>query len=257
MKAFEIMNDIIGEDFIKHAGDNTVDTLKAGDPQKEVKKIGTCLTATPEVLKQAKEWGVDLLITHEPTYYNHRDEIDDSKLTARKIKLVEDSGVALYRYHDSMHARGIDEIGEGFLVKMQWEGEFDGKMGFVLKEPKTPLEIAQEIREHLDLKQPRLVGCREGKVRKIILALGSRRMDVYRDFAEGDYDVIIGGEMCEWRDCEPVRDLAQMGEQKTVIILGHAGSERDGMEVLAERINGKYDGAEAKYFDCGELYTYI
>ena len=39
MKAFEIMNDIIGVDFIEQRGATTVDTLKAGDSQKEVKKI--------------------------------------------------------------------------------------------------------------------------------------------------------------------------------------------------------------------------
>lgn len=257
MKAFEIMNDIIGQDFLQERGENTVDTLKAGNPQKEVRKIGTCLTATPEVLKQAKEWGVDLLITHEPTYYNHRDEIDNSKLTEMKIKLVEDSGVVLYRYHDSMHARGIDEISEGFLVRMGWKGLFDGKMGFELEEERTPLQIAQEISEKLGLQHPRIVGCREGRVKKVCLALGSRGKDTYEDFRHNEYDLIIGGELCEWRDCEPIRDLAQVGEQKTVILLGHAGSERDGMAVLATKLNGKYDGAEAKYFECGELYSYV
>lgn len=257
MKAFEIMNDIIGEDFIKYAGENTVDTLKVGNPEKEVKKIGTCLTATPEVLRQAKEWGADLLITHEPTFYSHRDVMEDTDLIAKKLKLVEESGVVLYRYHDSMHAKAIDEISEGFLQRMGWQGEFDGKLEFVLAEPKTPLEIAEEITAKLGLRYPRIVGCRDGKVRKIILALGSRGPATYNEFYNSDFEVIIGGELCEWRDCEPARDLSQMGEQKTVIILGHAGSERDGMAVLAEQIDGKYDGAKAKYFECGELYTYV
>ena len=257
MKAFEIMNDIIGDEFLQKAGENTVDTLKAGNPEKEVRKIGTCLTATPEVLREAKEWGVDLLITHEPTFYNHRDEIDDSELTAKKIKLVEESGVVLYRYHDSMHSRGNDEISEGFLVKMGWQGEFDGKLGFVLDESKTPLQMAEEISKKLGLRHPRIVGCRDGQVKRIFLALGSRGQATYTEFRNNDYDVIIAGELCEWRDCEPVRDLAQMGIQKTVIILGHAGSERDGMAVLAEKINGKYGGAEAKYFECGEIYSYV
>lgn len=257
MKAFEIMNDIIGVDFIEQRGATTVDTLKVGDPQKEVKKIGTCLTATPEVLCAAKEWGADLLITHEPTFYNHRDEIDDSQLTAMKIKLVEDSGVVLYRYHDSMHSRGIDEISEGFLVRMGWEGEFDGEKGFILRDGKTPSEIAKEITDKLGLKHPRIVGCKEGKVNKILLALGSQGKDTYFDFRSNDYEVIIAGELCEWRDCEPVRDMEQMGMQKTIILLGHAGSERDGMAVLAEKINGKYDGAEAKYFECDEIYSYV
>ena len=67
---------------------------------------------------------------------------------------------------------------------------------------------------------------------------------------------VIGGELCEWADAEHVRDAAQFGEQKTLLILGHAGSEKSAMEALARSIDGKYDGAEARYFDCGELYTY-
>jgi hypothetical protein len=39
--------------------------------------------------------------------------------------------------------------------------------------------------------------------------------------------------------------------------LGHVGSERDGMKKLARVIDQKYDGAQAKYFECGELYTYL
>ena len=86
MKASEIMNDIIGEDYIS-ANPDTVDTIKAGDPNREVKRIATCLTATPDVLRAAREWGADLLITHEPTFYDHFDRHDGSALTKMKEKV--------------------------------------------------------------------------------------------------------------------------------------------------------------------------
>ena len=49
MKAREIMNDIIGAEFTA-AHTDTVDTLKFGDGEKEVKKIATCLCATPHII---------------------------------------------------------------------------------------------------------------------------------------------------------------------------------------------------------------
>lgn len=255
MKAFEIMEDVIGKEFLANMG-FTVDTHKAGDENREVTKIGVCMTATPDVLKAAKEWGAELLITHEPTFYNHLDAHDDSPLCKMKEKLVEESGLVIYRYHDSTHFRASDKIGEGLIRKMGWEGEFDGDMGFVMKEARNPVEMARELAEKTGVKHPRIVGARDGMVTKVKLSLGARGGDPYLSLRDDEYEVAVCGELCEWSDCEPIRDLAQMGYQKTIIILGHVGSERDGMKYFAEEINGKYDGAEAKYFECGEIYTY-
>ncbi len=255
MKAYEIMEDVIGREFLANAG-FTVDTHKAGDKDVEVTKIGVCMTATPNVLREAKEWGAQLLITHEPTFYNHVDAHDDSPLCKLKEKLVEESGLVIYRYHDSTHVVGSDMIGEGFIRHMGWEGEFDGEMDFVLKEGKNPVELTRELSEKLGVKHPRIVGARDGVVTKLRLALGARGDGPFTRLRDDEYEVAICGELCEWHDCEPIRDLAQMGYQKTIIILGHVGSERDAMKYIAEDIDGKYDGAEAKYFECGEIYTY-
>jgi len=255
MKAYEIMNDIIGEEFLAEHP-NTVDTIKAGDENREVKRIGTCLTATPDVLRAAKEWGADLLITHEPTFYDHLDNHNDSNLTKMKEKLVEDFGGAIYRYHDSIHARTTDKISEGFIRKLGLEGDFDGDMALTLKEGITPVELARLISEKMGLRHPRIVGARDGKITKVNLCLGARGSSPYVALRDDDFEVAVAGELCEWYDCEAIRDLAQMGYQKTILVLGHAGSERDGMEYLAEEIDGKYDGAEARYFDCGEIFSY-
>lgn len=257
MKAFEIMNDIIGEAFLEENKGNTVDTIKTGDAYKEVKKIGVCFIATPDVIKQANEWGADLLITHEPTFYNHHDILEDNFLTTKKLELLKESDMTVYRYHDSMHSNTDDLINASFLKNVGLDGEFEDKNGFVLKNEKSPIDLVCEIQKKLNIKYPRIVGCRDGNVRKIYLALGARGSKTYADFITNDYDMIISGELCEWRDCEPIRDMAQMGYQKTIIILGHAGSERDGMRELAEKIDGKYGSAMSKYFECKELYTYL
>jgi len=52
----------------------TVDVIKEGDPQTQIKGIITTMFATTDVLKKAVELNCNLIIAHEPLYYNHLDE---------------------------------------------------------------------------------------------------------------------------------------------------------------------------------------
>ena len=89
---------------------------------------------------------------------------------------------------------------------------------------------AADIRDKINLKHPRIVGRRDGIVKKMSIQLGARGSTPYFEMLENDVDLALCGEFCEWSDAEPIRDMAQIGMQKTVIVLGHAGSEKDAME---------------------------
>src|SRR5690242_4225952 len=52
----------------------TVDTFKAGNPDAQVKGIAVTMMATLDVLQRAAAVGQNLIITHEPTFYNHLDK---------------------------------------------------------------------------------------------------------------------------------------------------------------------------------------
>ena len=52
----------------------TVDTFKAGNPGTVVKGITTSFSATLDVCQRATASGQNLIIVHEPTFYNHLDE---------------------------------------------------------------------------------------------------------------------------------------------------------------------------------------
>ena len=94
MRAKEIM----AEQFAK----DTVDTLKAGSAEREVKKLATCFIATPEVIRAAADWGADLLITHEPTYYDHRDydgNIPNNPVMQAKKALLDGTGMNALYFH--------------------------------------------------------------------------------------------------------------------------------------------------------------
>ncbi len=239
----------------------TVDTFKYGDTNRKAVKVATCLTATPDVIKEASKWGADLIITHEPTYYEHTDNFIPSEIADLKKALIEKCDIPICRYHDHMHfTKPCDLIADGFLRAVKWDGEFDGSVGFTLKEAKTPVEIAKDVEKALGIKHARIVGKRDGKITKIGLFLGHRSEDCWGDFKRHrSFELAIGGEWCEWHDGEIIRDAAQFGIQLSAVILGHAASERLGMKALADDINRDFekDGIEAKYFECEELFTYV
>lgn len=56
--------------------DTTVDTIKAGDGDKPVSTVAICWYPSLRDLQDAIGLGCDLLITHEPVWWDHRDRPD-------------------------------------------------------------------------------------------------------------------------------------------------------------------------------------
>ncbi|MBQ9413672.1 MAG: Nif3-like dinuclear metal center hexameric protein [Clostridia bacterium] len=257
MRASDIMLDIIGEEFLREHPD-TVDTCKAGDPDREVARIGVCMTATPHVIREAAAWGADLLITHEPTFYDHYDRFLGDKLSQQKKALVDESGLTIWRYHDSMHLHGEDEISREFVERLGFPGAFDGRKRLEMAEPHSAEEIAKRLKTALPVGTARIIGDLQATTRRLWLLLGQTGEEWYHDFFEdSDAAVAVCGELCEWKCGEPVRDLTEFGTPKAMVVIGHVGSERFGMEALCRRIDGQYDGAPTRYFECGELYNAV
>ena len=79
--------------------------------------------ATVDVIKKASEIGSQLIITHEPTWFTGEDTTDwleGDPIYVEKKKLIEQSGVAIWRFHDHMHMDAVDGIMRGFDEEMDW-----------------------------------------------------------------------------------------------------------------------------------------
>jgi len=259
MKAFEIMDKLFG--LAKH-GDfsNTCDTCKAGDPNAEVDKVAVSMFATPDVIKNAKAWGAQLLIVHEPTYYNHMDTWSDEKIETEKRKLIEESGLTLYRYHDHAHYTVPDVIAFGELKQLGLEGEIEYTDVFDLvrlrlREPLTPLALAEKIEKRLGISHVRIAGTRDAECSLISLMFGAPG-GVFGELKREESEIVLTGEACEWCICEYARDAAQLGHKKALIVMGHIGSERDGMKYTVDLLNEIYPELNVRYFECGEVYSY-
>ncbi|MBR5278159.1 MAG: Nif3-like dinuclear metal center hexameric protein [Clostridia bacterium] len=259
MKAYEIINKVFtfGKDFNYTV---TCDTLKAGSADKEVKKLAVNMNPTVDVIKQAHAWGADMLITHEPLYYNHMDDHSAEPVECEKRALLESTGMTVYRFHDHPHRHPQDMIATGEFRAMDLDGELTYTNLFdtvrcKLNAPMTAVELAKRIEEKLKIKHIRIAGARDKKITNITACFGAPG-DQMEEFTRDETEVLIMGETCEWRMAEYARDAAALGKNKTLLVLGHAGSERAGMEYITDCFKELLPELEIKYFETDEVYTY-
>src|SRR5271156_3275411 len=92
----------------------TVDTFKAGDPDTPVTGIAVTMMATLDVLQRAVAAGDNLVITHEPTFFDHTDKPNgleqgenDPVLSAKRAYIVEHH-LIVWRFHDHWHRMSKD-----------------------------------------------------------------------------------------------------------------------------------------------------
>lgn len=258
MKAIDVMNEL----FSWAPGDysKTCDTLKAGSPDKEVKKVAVCCFPEVNAIKAAAEWGADLFITHEPMYFDHWDK--DPVLPAAKAKkeLVEKTGMTVYRYHDHPHMAPVDLICAGELESLGLKGKYERRKGlgqnhYTLDTPITPRELAKRIEEKLDVAHVRISGVTDEPATNLSLGWGAPG-GVMEELSNDETEIVVVGECCEWQFAEYARDAAQLGLKKSLLLVGHCGSERDGMKYIASLLKEKLPFLEVKYIESREVYTY-
>lgn len=259
MKAWEIMDILFSWARVKDM-EKTCDTCKAGDPEQEVSKVAVSMFATPDVVRRAKAWGAQLLIVHEPTYYNHWDQHSEEPMECEKRKLIEDSGLTVYRYHDHPHNTVPDIIAAGEFKYLDLEGEivrtdiFDLSRLY-LKQPITPRQLAKRMEEKMGLRHVRIAGSADASCTEISGMFGTPG-GLFEELRNPECQILLVGEACEWALGEYARDAAQLGHTKALIVMSHIGSERDGMRYTVDLMREKLPQLETAYFECGEVYTY-
>lgn len=103
---------------------DTVDTIKAGDASQQITGVLVTFLATCEVIEQAVQLGANLIITHEPTFYNHLDTTDwlsQHPSHIAKRRLIEESRVVIWRFHDYLHSLPPDSTIMGLFKELNWE----------------------------------------------------------------------------------------------------------------------------------------
>jgi putative NIF3 family GTP cyclohydrolase 1 type 2 len=235
------------------------DTFKSGGPDTDVTGIATTVFVTLDVIQRASAAGLNMIIPHEDTFWNDRDDpaiVGADPLYAAKRDLLAKHNVAVFRIHDHMHAQRPDFtfVGSARAIGLDPAHETPpNSHRFVI--PETTLgALAAGIKSKSGARALRVVGNPNAKVSRIQLGVGYATAPVNNP----DIDVVISGEQQEsdgaFDSPAYVLDAATLGLAKGWIMLGHAISEEAGMLEMARWIKGFMPEIPVQLVTAGEPF---
>jgi len=233
------------------------DTFKAGKPDTEVRGIATSGMSTFDVLRRAAAAGKNLVITHEPTFYNDRDvttTLESDPVYLAKQRFIAEHALVIWRFHDHAHAMRPDPLVAGSARALGWTqyASPDDPRIYVL--PATTLgELAAAVARKLNDRGIRIVGDPAMKVSRIVLGPGYGIPAL-----TSTVDVSIGGEISEsGGNTEYALDAAAAGHPKGMIMLGHMMSEDHGMQEVADWLRTFLSDVPIAFIPAGEPFSSV
>ena len=241
----------------------TVDKIIAGDPEQDIQTCVVAWTSSFEAVRQAVARGVDLLVTHEATYYrhSHHSELEyqtDTGYGAEKRRFIEDNGLAILRLHDTWDY--WPEVG----ITFSW-AKFLGLPGRPVAmergqhrydiEPTTLGEFVEHVASKtaaVGEPHPIAFGDLDHAVSKIGVGVGCGcNIDVFRGLG-CDLSVVCDDGSCYWAGIQRAED-----EGHPVIRVNHGTSEEAGMKNLAKYINENIEGVTAEYLPVARKFHQV
>jgi putative NIF3 family GTP cyclohydrolase 1 type 2 len=252
----------------------TVDRFIIGNPDTVIKKIGTCWMSDWKTCRKAVESGVNVLITHEPTFYTHWDLDEKSgdyfaspeytkqqylQQVEKKKKWINENGLVIIRNHDTMDA--LKDNGIPFAL-----GRF---LGFSNSDI-----IASRTFYNVYRIKSQTASAFAGKMAEKLLEIGQPGVAFYGDPDRLIASVGVGtGCICdpmEFADLKPelyiaIDDVVRTWTQTAyasdtghpLIVINHGTSEEMGMRSLNQIIKQRFPDLEVVHFSQGCTYKWI
>ncbi len=242
---------------------DTVDTIKAGDPETPVTGVATTFMDSLNMLRRAVAAGDNLIVTHEPTFYNHRDDLavlPNDPVVAEKLKYIADHHLVVWRFHDGWHRHQPDGILTGVVEELGLAKaeQGPGSPFFVLPQAMTVRDLAAMMQQRTGAGAVRVVGDPAMPVTKLALLLGAAGPARQVQMLENpNTQVLVIGEATEWEAIPYARDAAAEGRGKALILLGHDASEEAGMHYCAEWLHGVLPGLRIDFIPSGEAFSAV
>lgn len=263
------------------------DEYKCGNPENECRGVAVALVPTVEVIEKTYKAGCNLLVTHEPIYYQTPDYSEwkgafQNSVVDEKMQLLCKYGMTVWRDHDHMHRHQPDAIFSGVLKQLGWdkyEIDLSGKIPYAyaveLPEAVTVAEMGKYLVEKIGINGVKYIGRDEDSVKRILIAAHLYPNGFYHDGMQEDgfyhdysmdlmqvmemqcMDALIPGEIIEWTILSYIRDAASLGRNKSCFNIGHFALEELGMKEAAKWIQGLVgETVQVRYIHSGEAFLY-
>jgi len=252
----------------------SVDRIIIGNPDIEVKKIGTAWMPYWETLKKAHSEGVNVMVVHEPTFYTHWD-LDANKwdyydapspakenyfeLRDKKKAWIEANNMVIIRCHDV-----LDKIPEWGIPYA-----FGQALGFLNKniirsktfynvyaiDSKAAIEVAKDIASKLKLLgQPGVAFYGDENYPVSTIGIGTGCISNPLDYAELNPDlyIAIDDSINTWTQTAYAEDTG-----KPMVVVNHGTTEEAGVMALNNHLKEVFNNYEIIHFNEGCSYKWI
>jgi len=257
----------IREHFVSRAdwvdSEKTVDRVIIGDPDREVRRVLVTWISSFAALRVAAERGVDMLMTHEPTFYVHANELEKMpamEVVEAKRRFIERSGLVILRNHDvwdRMPQVGIPWAWARFLG-LGTTPTATGANGYQHRydiEP-APLDAlaARIAARTATIGEPyvQVVGDGSRQVSRVGIGTGCGCNTAIYQQMGCDVSVVCDDGSCYWSNIQCAAD-----NEHPVIRVNHGTSEEPGMVTLTEYINANLPGVEAEHLPHGSSFRLV
>ena len=225
--------------------------LLLGDRKREVARVMTCLTITPDLVDEAIDSKVGLIVSHHPLPFKPVAKITTDQLPTAMLLRLASNDIAVYSAHTAFDssASGINQQWAEMIGLTSIEPliplepgnrdlrEGSGRLGR-LSLSKCASEIISEAARAVGMPNPRIVHGATTEVTRVAIACGSGGSFLSAAKRTG-CELLLTGE-ATFHTCLEARSMGI-----TLGLLGHFASERFAMERLAERLAEEVDGIEA------------
>ncbi|MBP1659703.1 MAG: hypothetical protein H6P95_895 [Candidatus Aminicenantes bacterium] len=259
---------------LEDVAEPSVDRIVVGDPETEIANIGTCWLPYWETCRQAVRDGVNLLITHEPTFYTHWDldekspdlfaastagkEAYEKALRAKKDWLLANR-LVIIRCHDV-----LDKIA-GFGIPHAFGRLLGFGAGDVIRsapyynvyrtEARPAIEVARRIAARMaEVGQPGVAfyGDRNRMVDSVGVGTGCYSDPIeFMGLAPGLF-VSIDDVVRTWTQTVYARDSGH-----PLVVVNHGATEEAGVRGLSEFLRNRYPGRRVIHYAQGCGYDWV
>lgn len=212
--------------------------LLVGRQDKDVQKVYVALDITDEVIEQAVEKKVDLIVTHHPMLFSPIKQVTDADLVGRRVLKLVQHDICYYAMHTNYDVVGMADLSSSILElentsvleATNAEGtEGIGRVGN-LKKPLSVLECCELVKEKFALENVKVYGDLNQMVNCVAISPGSGKHMSGLAIAKGA-DVFVTAEI------DHHEGIDSNAEGLAIIDAGHYGLEYIFIEDLVAFLN--------------------
>lgn len=193
--------------------------LLIGKKENEVTGILCALDATPEVAREAKTLGAQLLVTHHPVMFRPIQRLDEENPEAETICELIRNGVSLIAAHTNFDA-APGGVGESLASQVGWQVTEKEDVLCLGSLPETGLaQLEKHVSRALNAPVVRYGGGDEKRVTRFALCSGAAGEEEALEALRRGAQVLLTGEM------KHNELLAACARGLTVLCAGHRATE--------------------------------